>query len=268
MRINIAHSTVYRYEPPANGAVQVLRLTPRNHDSQYVARWRIDVSPDVQLAMREDAFGNITHVFSAAGPLPEIRVDVDGEVETQDGNGVVRGTAERFPQSLFLRDTALTRADVAIQALAEEIGTANGGIPLDSLHALTRRLHDEIAYDTALTDTPMSAAEAFALKRGVCRDLTHAFIAAARCLGVPARYVAGYLQLADGMSEQEAGHAWAEAFVPDLGWVGFDPANAICQTDAYVRVAVGLDSLGAAPLRGARYGIGAESLEVAIKVGQ
>jgi transglutaminase-like putative cysteine protease len=76
------------------------------------------------------------------------------------------------------------------------------------------------------------------------------------------------LQLADGITEQEAGHAWAEAFVPDLGWVGFDPANAICQTDAYVRVAVGLDSLGAAPVRGARYGISAESLEVAIKVGQ
>lgn len=268
MRINIAHRTVYRYEPPANGAVQVLRLTPRNHDSQYVARWRIDVSPDAQLAMREDVFGNITHVFSAAGPLPEIRVDVDGEVETQDRNGIVRGTAERFPQSLFLRDTPLTRADAAIQALAAEISTAKGCILLDSLHALMRRLHDEIAYDTALTNAPMSAAEALAIKRGVCRDLTHVFIAAARCLGVPARYVAGYLQRADGISEQEAGHAWAEAFVPDLGWVGFDPANAICQTDGYVRVAVGLDSLGAAPVRGARYGIGAESLEVAIKVGQ
>jgi transglutaminase-like putative cysteine protease len=268
MRISVAHSTVYRYEPPANGAVQLLRLTARNHDSQYVARWRIDVSPDAQLAAREDAFGNITHVFSAAGPLPEVRVSVDGEVEIQDSNGVVRGTAERFPQSLFLRDTALTQADTAIRALAEEIGAANGFVPLDSLHALMRRLQDEIAYDTALTDAPMSAAEAFALKRGVCRDLTHIFIAAAHCLGVPARYIAGYLANPDGISEQEAGHAWAEAFVPNLGWVGFDPTNAICQTDAYVRVAVGLDSLGAAPVRGTRYGAGAESLEVAIKIGQ
>jgi transglutaminase-like putative cysteine protease len=268
MRIRIAHTTVYRYAPPANGAVQVLRLTPRNHDSQYVARWRIDVSPDSRLAASEDAFGNITHVFSVAGPLSEIRVDVDGEVETHDSNGMVRGTAERFPQSLFLRDTALTAPDAAIRALAAEIGAANGRVTIDSLHALMRKLHDEIAYDVALTNTPMSAAEAFARKRGVCRDLTHVFIAAVRCLGVPARYVAGYLQRADGMVEQEAGHAWAEAFVPDLGWVGFDPANAICQTDAYVRVAVGLDSLGAAPVRGARYGVGAESLEVAIKVGQ
>ena len=76
---------------------------------------------------------------------------------------------------------------------------------------------------------------------------------------IPARYVAGYLQLADGTIDQEAGHAWAEAFVPDLGWVGFDPANGVCPTDAYVRVAIGLDSLGAAPVRGTRYGIGAET---------
>jgi transglutaminase-like putative cysteine protease len=268
MRIRIAHSTVYRYDPPANGAVQVLRLTPRNHDGQYVVRWRIDVSPDSRLAASEDAFGNVTHVFSAAGPLREIRVDVDGEVDTQDTGGVVRGTAERFPESLFLRDTALTAPDAAIRALAEDIAAANRGSPLDGLHALMRKLHDDIVYDVALTNSPMSATEAFARKRGVCRDLTHVFIAAARCLGVPARYIAGYFRLADGSTEQEAGHAWAEAFVPDLGWVGFDPANAICQTDAYVRVAVGLDSLGAAPVRGARYGVGVESLEVAIKVGQ
>jgi transglutaminase-like putative cysteine protease len=268
MRISIAHSTVYRYQPPANGAVQMLRLTPRNHDSQYVVRWRIEVSPDARLAAREDAFGNITHVFSAEGPLPEIRVDVDGEVETQDSHGVVRGTAERFPQSLFLRDTALTQADSAIEALAEEIGAANGFVPLDSLHGLMRTLHEEIAYDVALTNAPMTAAEAFALKRGVCRDLTHIFVAAARRLRVPARYVAGYLQRADDITEQEAGHAWAEAFVPDLGWIGFDPASGTCQTEAYVRVAVGLDSSGAAPIRGARSGVGTESLEVAIKVGQ
>ena len=132
---------------------------------------------------------------------------------------------------------------------------------------LLERLHGEMTYDLALTNTPMTAAEAFAGKRGVCRDLTHVFIAAAHCLAIPARYVAGYMQIEDG-TDQEAGHAWAEAFVPDLGWVGFDPANGLCPTDAHVRVAIGLDSLGAAPVRGSRYGAGSESLEVAIRVGQ
>ena len=96
MRIRIAHRNVYRYDPPAAGVIQVLRLTPRNHEGQYVVRWRIDVSADARLAAHEDAFGNITHVFSADGPFGELIVEVDGEVETQNTNGIVRGTVERF----------------------------------------------------------------------------------------------------------------------------------------------------------------------------
>lgn len=268
MRLHIAHSTVYQYDPPASGAIQLLRLTPRNHDGQYVVRWRIDVAPDVRLSAREDAFGNMTHVFSATGPFAQLTVLIDGEVETHNTDGVVRGTVERFPPSLFLRETALTQADAAIVKLAEGVRVSEDDPALPTLHALMDQLHGEMTYDPALTSTAMNAAEAFAGKRGVCRDLTHIFIAAARCLAIPARYVAGYLQIADGAADQEAGHAWAEAFVPDLGWVGFDPANNLCPTDAYVRVAIGLDSLGAAPVRGSRYGAGSESLEVAIRVGQ
>ena len=94
----------------------------------------------------------------------------------------------------------------------------------------------------------------------MCQDLSHIFIAAARSLGIPARYVGGYFHRNDGVIEQDAGHAWAEAFVPDLGWVAFDTANGISATDAHVRVAVGLDYLGAAPVRGMRYGGGGETL--------
>jgi transglutaminase-like putative cysteine protease len=129
-------------------------------------------------------------------------------------------------------------------------------------------LHREVAFDLDMTEVVPSASEAFALKRGVCRDHCHIFLAAAHYLGIPARYIAGYLQMADGQIEQEAGHAWAEAFIPDIGWIGFDPANGLCPTESYVRVAVGLDSIGAAPVRGVRFGVGSENMEVAIKVGQ
>jgi transglutaminase-like putative cysteine protease len=268
MRLRIAHATIYQYDPPAAGAIQLLRLTPRNHDGQYVVRWRIDVSPDARLLAREDAFGNITHVFSTAGPFRELSIAVEGEVETHGTDGVVRGTVERFPPSLFLRQTTLTQADAALADLAQGIRIASGGAGLAGLHLLLQTLHRQMVYDRAFTNTMMNASEAFAIKRGVCRDLTHIFITAARCLGIPARYIAGYLQLADGTVEQQAGHAWAEAFVPDLGWVGFDPANGLCPTDGYVRVAVSLDSLGAAPVRGTRYGAGGESLQVAITVDQ
>ena len=136
-----------------------------------------------------------------------------------------------------------------------------GDDTLKLLHALLARLHDEMTFDTDPTHAATTAAEAFALKRGVCQDLTHIFIAAARSLGIPARYVGGYFHRDDGVIEQDAGHAWAEAFVPDLGWVAFDAANGICATDAHVRVAVGLDYLGAAPVRGTRYGGGGETLD-------
>ena len=139
---------------------------------------------------------------------------------------------------------------------------------LNLLHLMLQRLHDSMTYDPDPTQVATTAAEAYALKRGVCQDLTHVFIAAVRSLGIPARYVGGYFRREDGMNEQGAGHAWAEAFVPELGWVAFDAANGLCATDAHVRVAVGLDYLGAAPLRGTRYGGAGEVLSVKVRVDQ
>ena len=268
MHIHIGHSTVYRYTPPATGVIQLLRLTPRDYEGQHVARWRIDVWPDARLTAHEDAFGNITHVFNTVGSFDELRIDIDGEVETQDTHGVIRGAVERFPPALFLRDTALTAADQAIRDFADGIRAARGDVALTQTHAILEWLHEQMTFDLEMTDRLPTASEAFALKRGVCRDLCHVFMAAAHYLGIPARYVAGYLHMADGTVEQEAGHAWAEAFIPDIGWVGFDPANAICPTEAYVRVAIGLDSIGAAPVRGMRFGPGQENLDVTIRVGQ
>jgi transglutaminase-like putative cysteine protease len=268
MRIRVSHETIYRYDAPPKGVIQTLRMTPRNHDGQYVVDWRIDVSADCRLDAQEDAFGNITHTFTADGPLDTLRLHVEGEIETQDSHGVMRGTIEHFPPSLFLRTTPLTAPDGAIVDLAREVAAGGGADALGRLHALLARINEEITFDTDPTHAATTAAEAFALKRGVCQDLTHIFIAAAREIGFPARYVAGYFHRADGVVRQEAGHAWAEAFVPDIGWVGFDPANGISPTDAHVRVAVGLDFLGASPVRGARKGGGSEALSVTIHVAQ
>jgi transglutaminase-like putative cysteine protease len=271
MRLRIAHSSVYHYDPPATGVIQVLRLTPRNYDGQYITDWRIDVTPDVRLAARDDAFGNITHVFTADGPLDELHVDVYGQVETQSANGVVRGTVERFPPSLYLRDTALTEADVAIRDFAEKIRAAADDNVLAILHGLLDRLHEDMHCEAAPRDespAPSNAAKSFALKSGTPQDLAHIFIGAAHVLGIPARCIGGYFRKPDTNGAQDTGHAWAEAHVPDLGWIAFDPANGLCPTDAHVRVAVGLDYLGAAPMRGTRLGAGGETLAVAIKVNQ
>jgi transglutaminase-like putative cysteine protease len=268
VRIRIRHDTTYRYDAPVNGVIQTLRLTPRNHAGQFVNDWRIDVSEDCRLDAHQDAFGNIMHTFTADGPFASLRVSVEGEVETQDTAGLVDGAVEPFPPSLFLRETDLTRSDAAIDALARDVQATHGSNTLPLLHDLLARINRDVAFDTDPTHTTTTAAEAFALKRGVCQDLTHIFIAAARVLEIPARYVGGYFHRMDGVVDQEAGHAWAEAHVPALGWLAFDPANGICATESHVRVAVGLDYLGAAPVRGTRYGGGAESMAVQLRVDQ
>ncbi len=199
MRIHISHETRYRYDAPTSGVIQTLRLTPRNHDGHYVVRWRIDVTEDCRLDVHEDAFGNITHTFTAEGPFEELGVQVEGEVDVQDTAGIVRGAIERFPPSLYLRATPLTEVDGAIADFARETrAQADDTLPL--LHALLGRIHGEMTYDTDPTHTTTTAAEAFALKRGVCQDLTHIFIAAARHLDIPARYVGGYFHRADGVA--------------------------------------------------------------------
>jgi transglutaminase-like putative cysteine protease len=272
MRLRIAHRSVYRYDPPTAGVIQVLRLTPRNHEGQYVEGWRIDVLPDAFLAAHEDAFGNITHVFTADGPLDELVVEVHGTVETQSNSGIVRGTVERFPPSLFLRDTALTQADAAIGEFAAKIRAACGGEVLAELHAMLDRLHEDMAPETSAgaddPGAPVNAAEAFARQRGAAKDLAHVFIGAAHNLGIPARYVGGYVSRPDTKADANTAHAWAEAYAPDLGWIAFDPANGYCPTDGHVRIAIGLDALGAAAVRGTRLGGSAETLAVAIKVDQ
>jgi transglutaminase-like putative cysteine protease len=266
MRLRISHATAYHYDTPPAGVTQILRKTPRNHDGQYVCDWRIDLSQDCLLHQYEDAFGNIIHSFTAEGPFSELTVAVEGEVDTQDTHGVVRGAIELFPPSLYLRETTLTQADTAIVEFAENARAANGKDALTLMHTLLGALNREITFDTDPTHVATTAPEAFALRRGVCQDLTHILIAAARRLGVPARYVSGHFYRTDGVTAQEAGHAWAEAYIENLGWVGFDATNGICTTDAHVRVAIGLDYLGAAPVRGTRRGGDGETLKVAVHV--
>lgn len=270
MRIRISHATTYHYDTPPNGVTQLLRLTPRNHDGQYVVEWRIDLSQDCLLHQHEDAFGNVTHSFTADGPFDELAITVTGEVETQDNSGFVRGAVERFPPAMFLRESPLTLPDAAIVDFAEAARSEAGkdATTLGVMHQLLDNLHSAITFDTTPTQTATTAAEAFKLKRGVCQDLTHIYIAAARHLGVPARYVGGHFYRADGVTAQDAGHAWAECYIDDFGWIGFDPSNGICPTDAHVRVAAGLDFLGASPVRGTRYGGQGETLKVAVHVAQ
>lgn len=266
MRIRITYATTYEYERPARSVKQVLRVTPRACEGQQVSHWRVDADADVRLRWSEDAFGNIVHRLQTEAPVSGLTVTVSGETTTFDTAGVIRDAVERLPPEVYLRQTERTQPDQALRGFAAEVDPGAGAGSLDRLHALLNAIHERMTFEVGATDVGATAAEAFALGRGVCQDLSHVFLAGARVLGIPARYVSGHLVRGDGETLQDASHAWAEAYVEDLGWVAFDPANGVCATDAYVRVAIGLDYLDAAPVRGSRVGGGAETMSVSLSV--
>jgi transglutaminase-like putative cysteine protease len=265
MRIRIDYDTRYAYDTPARAMAQVLRVTPRNHDGQYVSSWRVDLDIDEAAPSGEDAFGNLTHTFFTTKPLNHLTITVSGVVETADTHGLLSGVPELLPPDVFVRETPLTQTDEALRDFASGVAGGGGKDRLTLLHDLLAATHGAVDFDTGSTNAATSAIEAFAQKSGVCQDLSHIFIACARHLQIPARYVSGHL-VKTGEIDQQASHAWAEALVPDFGWVGFDVANGVCPSETHVRVATGFDYISAAPVRGTRMGGGLEQLSVKLAV--
>ncbi|MEC9368473.1 MAG: transglutaminase family protein [Pseudomonadota bacterium] len=263
MHISIRHRTVYSYGEEATYSVQRLRLTPAPHDGVKIIDWRIDAPGIDKALVYTDGFENRVHVITCIGPHREVVIDVTGEVETFDKAGLVTGLPETVPLSIYLRPTPLTRPDKGIAALAAK---SQGKDDVSRLHNLMALIRDAVTYELGTTHSATTAAEALQRGAGVCQDHTHIFVSAARCLGFPARYTAGYLWATEG-EPQEAQHAWAEVHVPHLGWTGFDVSNGISPDPHYVRVASGLDYTYAAPVKGMRRGGGAESMDVHVEVG-
>lgn len=276
MRLSVHHETRFRFDAPVKSVIQTLRLSPRNHEGQHVSSWRIDVDVDCRLNATEDAFGNLSHSFDCAGPIESVTVQVAGEVETYDAAGVVRGTVERFPTELFLRDTPMTEANAELREFADAAAAGSSG-PLDGLHRLLGAMIDGFGLDEA-DARALPATKVMAERRGTATELATVFIAAARHQGIPARFVAGYypVEKDDGPKRDPAwighsshllpAHAWAEAYLTGIGWIGFDPAKGFCPQDLHLRVAVGLDHLGAAPLRVGWHGAATDRVESSIRV--
>jgi transglutaminase-like putative cysteine protease len=264
MRIRVSHQIVHRFAPAARTVNQLLRLTPLSFDSQYVLRWRVDVDANGSLRETEDAHGNAVTSFSHHGLIDGLTISAGGEVETGDAAGVVKGAIDRLPAEMYLRDSPLAHVNGALRGFAAEAihGAAD---TLDSMHRLMAALHEAIALQHDDQDAAGSAIEAFALRRGRARDFAHIFIACARWRGVPARFVAGYRVA--GEAGEAGAHEWAEAHIPDLGWVAFDATAPICPDDRYVHVAIGFDGQDGAMTRSTHSG-GEEKIETSVLVEQ
>jgi transglutaminase-like putative cysteine protease len=264
MLVSVGHVTRYAYATPALYSIHTLRLTPPAFEGQRVVSWRVEM-PEIERAVRyRDAFGNVCHLVSIPHPHSEITIIARGTIETQDKAGFVRGLAEVAPTRVYRRQTPKTAPDEALRALAAGLTAPDA---IDRLHELMGVVGERVQYAVGATTPRTSAAEALKDGRGVCQDHAHVFISVARLLGFPARYISGYFVTGDE-SFSEAQHAWAEAYIEGLGWLGFDPANQVCPTDRYVRLACGLDAASAAPITGNRRGGIDEILDVFVEVQQ
>lgn len=265
MRLSIRHVTAYDYAAPVGWGLQQIRLTPKTTRTQRVLAWRIGLEGARRELGFEDHHRNVVELASFEPGATRLVVTAEGEVEVEDTAGVVGPHGGFAPLWLFRRPTPRTRAGARCAALAASV--AGEPSPLFRLHDLSAAVADALVWDEAAGDVGRGAEEALETGRGVCQDQAHAFIACARSMQVPARYVSGYLRL-DGRDESPATHAWAEAWVPDLGWVGFDVANRMSPDGRYVRVATGLDYAEAAPVSGTRRAgaAGDERLAVTVAV--
>ncbi len=261
MRLAIRHQTSYRYSKPISYAIQTLRLSPRPYEGLNVVNWRVRGEGRHELPNFLDGYGNLVHCHTVNRAHDNAAIIVEGEVETRPTDGIVRGAAETLPPLFYLRSTRLTAVTPPIADIAHSLA----GKSFDRLIALMEEVRARVDYRAGVTQPSTTADEALQLGAGVCQDHAHLFIAAARAIGVPARYVGGYLWAGSG-DEDQASHAWAEAYLQDFGWVGFDPSNRTRPTEAYVRASIGLDYWSAAPVRGVRRGEGEEALAVKVKV--
>ncbi len=259
MKLAISHETCYRYDAPVRGSTQYLRLTPRDSARQRVLEWRIDAP--VKPVQTEDGYGNVLHVLTLDKPVREIRIRAVGVVTTLPAADDI-DTLSLSPL-VFTRSTALTRPDEALLRLAETFRRRTGTV--SGLRELAAAILRKMPFTPGDTNVSSSAADAFALGSGVCQDHAHVFIACCRALGIPARYVSGYVYSPGHAESQVASHAWAEAWVVDR-WRGFDIANSSPIGEMHVKLAIGADYYDACPVRGMRLGGGIESMSTAAHV--
>lgn len=256
MRLSISHDTTYRYDDQVRASIQYLRLTPHDSERQQVLAWQLELPRPVRA--QRDPYGNILHVLTLDEPHEAIVIGARGQVEIDEAREAEHEEQSALP---FLRFTRLTQADEALREFASQQSKARAD--RTGLIDLMQALNAHIGYQPGVTAVDTSAAEAFAGRRGVCQDHTHAFLACARSLGVPARYVSGYLYT--DSAEHLASHAWAEAWL-DGAWYSFDVTNCLARPERHLKLAVGLDYLDACPVRGMRRGGGGEQMHALVQV--
>jgi len=280
MHYTIRHVTNFAYEEPISESVMEARMQPRSDAAQHCLRFGLSTTPSSRVRMYQDPDGNMVHHFNIPGRHSWLTVTAEAFVEcerppelpaTLGPDGWERLDAATAAGEFWdvLNPSAFAKRTDLLCQLAEEMSLARGADPIATLRTLMVDLFTRFEYKPKSTSVDSPIDEAISTRQGVCQDFSHIMIALVRQLGIPCRYVSGYLFQpgeTPTRSLDGATHAWVEAWLLDLGWVGFDPTHNVLAGEHYIRVAVGRDYADVPPTRGVFKGLSSVRSELAVGV--
>jgi transglutaminase-like putative cysteine protease len=287
MKFHIVHTTRYTYSQPVSLCHNEAHVRPRNFELQDCLETRIDIDPPpARYDERADYFGNPVVYFSVQVPHDRLTVTAANTVQRRAARSLdheasmawdqiaahlrTAGSVAALAAREFVLDSPLVGTHPDLVAFALSSFTAGRPL-LSAVHDLNRRIHREFVYDRSFTTVSTPLLDVLEQRRGVCQDFAHLAIGCVRSLGLPARYVSGYLESAPPPGQErlrgaDASHAWFSVYDPDAGWVDFDPTNDQLVGDRHVTTAWGRDYADVTPLKGVVFGGGAHTLEVAVEL--
>lgn len=262
MKLKIEHITTFDYDLPISEAYTEMRLAPIDEYGQRRAMFRLETEPEGEVTRYLDRYANEVHYFDVLQPHQQLKVIAKSEIITIDHFREERSSLSLLEQHDYLTPSHYTPTAESLRGLARI--TSEAGDPIAAATALTAAVHGAIQYEKGATTVKTIAAEALEIGKGVCQDYAHVMIAAARCIGIPARYISGYLF--SPSAPEMASHAWVDLFIDNVGWLSFDPTHNCPQSGRHVRVGIGRDYADVPPTRGVYKGNAKEKMEVQVKV--
>lgn len=281
MRYDVHHTTTYRYEEDINSCMMSLCMQPRNHLGQTVKEFRIRTNPATTFSVEFDAFGNRHHYFDIHQPHRQLDIHVDAtieritaptntshQVEDQSTWSDLENLQDNWDMWEYLRSTDQTRLTTTLRSWLESSSLLEGKHPYSRIKQLVEYMYESFSYQPGSTHVDSTIDELLAKQSGVCQDYAHLMLACTRSWGIPSRYVSGYLYESEDKcaTADNATHAWVECWLPNRGWLTFDPTNASFDNNNLITVALGRDYSDVAPSRGVTYGGGRSELIVGVIV--
>jgi transglutaminase-like putative cysteine protease len=276
----IRHTTAFHYSQPISESMMELRLEPRSDETQRCLRFQVVISPKANLNEMRDYLGNSIHTFDVPSHHVKLAITSESLVETMPASPV----PDSLPRTAWADIDALVdnidyfdmmvpsyfvQRTARLEAFAQELNAKRRADPLSLLREINARINDSFEYERDSTDVDSPIDDVLTTRQGVCQDFVHVMLALVRGLGIPARYVSGYLfhrTKGYDRSASDASHAWLEAYLPSLGWVSFDPTNNTLGTERHIRVAYGRDYADVPPTKGVFRGEAETKLDVEVKV--